>query len=343
VLLARSATRVPPLPRSGPGMGGTTNFPTSAFMISSDSGVRYACAPVSWGVQDDPGPGWKQPYEQVLDEIVSAGYEGTELGPYGYFPTDPEVLRPVLRQHGLALLSSFVPVPLTNEADSASVVNHVRRVGSLLSALEAPVLVLSGRQTPERQELAGRVPADGSKSLTAKQWKQVGKIVAEIETAASDYGLRLVFHPHVATYVETPWEVEHLFDSLRSTTVGLCLDTGHCLYGGGDPVEEARKYRTFLHYLHIKDVDATRFAEARQNELTFNEAVEAGVFSPVGQGCVPFPEFFKQLSSQRYSGWMVVEQDIIYGRSAIPPVESMRTSLDYLTGIAEGAKRETSA
>jgi inosose dehydratase len=297
---------------------------------------------VSWGVQDDPGLGWEQPYEQVLDEIVSAGYAGTELGPYGYFPTDPEVLGPILRQHNLALLSSFVPVPLTDEADSAAAVNHIRSVGSLLSALEAPLLVLADRQTPERQALAGRVPADGSKSLTANQWKQVGKIVGEIETAAADYGLRLVFHPHVATYVETPWEVERLFDSLRSTTVGLCLDTGHCVYGGGDPVEEARKYSTLLQYLHIKDIDATRLAEARQKELTFNEAIEAGVFSPAGQGCVRFPEFFKEISSQGYSGWMVVEQDIIYGKSAIPSVESMRTSLDYLKAVASGIKQEAS-
>jgi inosose dehydratase len=305
-------------------------------MNNSHSPFRFACAPVSWGVQDDPGLGWKQPYGQVLDEIVSAGYEGTELGPYGYFPTDPEVLGPILRQHGLVLLSSFVPAPLTGEADTASVISHIRSVGSLLSELQAPLLVLADRQTPERQQLAGRVPADGSKSLTANQWKEVGNLVAEIEAAAADYGLRLVFHPHVATYVETPWEVERFFDSLHSTTVGLCLDTGHCIYGGGDPLEEAWKYRNLLYYLHVKDVDATRLAEAREKKLAFNEAVEAGVFSPAGQGCVRFPEIFKELRSQGYSGWAVVEQDIIYGKSAIPPVESMRTSLDYLTEIASG-------
>jgi inosose dehydratase len=303
-------------------------------MEANHSPFRFACAPVSWGVQDDPGLGWKQPYEQVLDEIVSAGYEGTELGPYGYFPTDPEVLGPILRRHGLALLSSFVPIPLNGEADNASVISHIRSVGSLLSALEAPLLVLSDRQTPERQQLAGRVPADGSQSLTASQWKQVGKLVAEIEAAAADYGLKLVFHPHVATYVETPWEVERLFDSLRSSTVGLCLDTGHCIYGGGDPVEEAQKYRNLLHYLHVKDVDAARLAEARQKKLTFNEAVEAGIFSPAGQGCVRLPDFFKELRRQGYSGWIVVEQDILYGKSAVAPVESMRTSLHYLTEIA---------
>jgi inosose dehydratase len=312
------------------------------MMSSNGFPFRFGCAPVSWGVQDDPGLGWNQSYEQVLDEIVSAGYTGTELGPYGYFPTDPEVLGPILKKRDLALLSSFVPVPLTDEDDSAAAVTHVRSVGALLSELGAPLLVLADRQTLERQEIAGRVPADGSKSLTAGQWKQVAKIVAEIENAAADYGLRLVFHPHVATYVETPWEVERFFDSLRSATVGLCLDTGHCVYGGGDPVEEARKYKALLHYLHIKDIDASRLAEARQKKLTFNEAVELGVFSPAGQGCVRFPEFFKEISRQGYSGWMVVEQDIIYGKSAIPPVESMRTSLQHLKAVASGTGRPTS-
>lgn len=297
------------------------------------SRFQFACAPVSWGVQDDPGPGWEQPYEQVLDEIVTAGYTGTELGPYGYFPTDPAILGPVLSRRGLVLLSSFVPVPLADPAQNAAVIAHVRKVGALLSALKAPLLVLAGHQTPERQQLAGRVPADGSKSLAAAQWKQVGTIVGDVEKVAAEYALKLVFHPHVATEVETPWEVERLFDSLRSTTVGLCLDTGHCLYGGGDPVEEARKYHSLLRYVHIKDIDQSKLTDARNRGLTFNEAVEAGVFSPAGQGCVHFPNFFKELASQGYAGWMVVEQDVIYGKSAAAPVESMRSSLEYLKTI----------
>jgi inosose dehydratase len=302
-------------------------------MNPDGSRYQFASAPVSWGVQDDPGTGWEQPYEQVLSEIVSAGYAGTELGPYGYFPTDPEALGPILRRHGLALLSSFVPVPLTDASQSSAVVAHVRTVGALVAELGAPLLVLADRQTPDRQQLAGRIPADGSMSLEAREWRQVGRILEELEKAAADIGLGLVFHPHAATHVETPWEVERLFDSLRSTTVGLCLDTGHCFYGGGDPVDEARKYRARLRYVHIKDVDQAKLNQARQKKLTFDEAVELGVFSPTGQGCIPFPEFFKELAQQGYSGWMVVEQDVIYGKSVLPPIESMRTSLQYLKSV----------
>lgn len=295
--------------------------------------IRFAAAPVSWGVQDDPGPAWEQSFERVLDQIVSAGYTGTELGPYGFFPTDPRVLTESLDRRGLSLLSSFVPVPIADPSKQANVIDHVRKVGTLLSALGSKLLVLSDCQTPKRQALAGRVPVDGRESLTGEQWKQVASTVAEIENAAAEFGLRLVFHPHVATYVETPLEVERLFESLASTQVGLCLDTGHCVYGGGDPMEEARKYRSLLRYVHIKDIHARTLGEARRLELSFEEAVGAGVFSSIGEGCIDFDGFFRLMVQEAYSGWMVVEQDVIYDKTKIPPVESMCSSLKYLKNV----------
>lgn len=292
--------------------------------------IHFASAPVSWGVQDDRGPAWEQGYEQILQEIVSAGYTGTELGPYGYFPTDPTALNKTLQRMGLRLLSSFVPVPITDPSKTPNVIEHIGRVGSLLSALGAKLLVLSDCQTPERRQIAGRVPVNASKSLSAAQWKQVGALIGDVESAAAEFGLRVVFHPHVATFVETPFEVESLFDTLAATQVGLCLDTGHCVYGGGDPSDEGRKYRSLLRYVHIKDVNASVLGEARRKKLDFEGAVAAGVFSRIGEGCIDFEAFFRFLSESQYSGWVVVEQDVIYGQTAAHPVESMRASLDYL-------------
>ena len=295
--------------------------------------IRFACAPVSWGVQDDPGPAWEQPYERVLAEIASAGYTGTELGPYGYFPTDPRILGEALKPLRLSLLSCFVPVPISDPSRTAQVVEHVRKVGALLSVLGAKMLVLADCQTPERREMAGRVPADGSKSLGADQWKQVGAVIQQVSRAAKEFGLSLVFHPHVATFVETPREVECLFDVLAGGSVGLCLDTGHCVYGGGDPTDEARKYRPQLRYVHIKDINARVLGEARRSHFNFQQAVGAGVFSSIGDGCIDFRSFFQFLDASDYSGWAVVEQDVIYGKTTVPPVESMRASLSYLTKL----------
>ena len=295
--------------------------------------IQFAAAPVSWGVQDERGPAWEQPYERMLGEMVSAGYTGTELGPYGYFPADPGILNGALKHFGLSLLSSFVPVPLTDPSRVETVIEHVRRVGALLSALGARVLVLADCQTPERREIAGRVPVDGSKSLRLAQWQQVGAIIRQVERASAEFGLRVVFHPHVATFVETPLEVEYLFDALAGTQVGLCLDTGHCVYGGGDAVDEARKYRERLEYVHIKDVDARILGEARGKKLNFEQGVGAGVFSRIGAGCIDFEGFFRFLADRGYAGWAIVEQDVIYGKTSVAPVESMRASLSYLKNV----------
>lgn len=302
-------------------------------MAALSERFHFACAPVSWGVQDDPGPAWEQPYERILDEILAAGYTGTELGPYGYFPTDAKVLGGSLKSRKMSMLSSFVPVPIADPQAKDKVIEQVRRVGELLSSLGAKFLVLSDQQTPKRRRIAGRVPVDGRESLTAGQWKLVGEVVAEVERAADSFGLGLVFHPHVATYVETPLEVERFFESVRSTRIGLCLDTGHCVYGGGDPADEARKYRPLLRYVHIKDIDPQTLGRARRDHLDFEQAVGAGIFSPIGEGCIDFEGFLGLLGKNEFSGWMVVEQDVIYGQTKIPPVESMRNSLNYLKHV----------
>ena len=203
-------------------------------MTSLNSRFTFASAPDSWGVLDYPGPSWEQSYQKMLDEMVLAGYTGTELGPYGFFPTDPAVLSPELSKRNLKLLGSFVPAPLSDPASTKLVVDQIRKVGGLLAALGAPFLVLADAQSDERDRIAGRVPADGSKGLNADQWKQVAKVVAEAAQVTEEFGLDLVFHPHISTYVETAAETERFFDVTSATKIGLCLDTGHCDYAGDD-------------------------------------------------------------------------------------------------------------
>jgi inosose dehydratase len=302
-------------------------------MATIDLRFRFASAPVSWGVEDYPGPAWEQPYERILDEMVNGGFSGTELGPYGYFPTSAEVLRPVLEKKGLAMLSSFVPVSLADPAGRGSVIEHIRKVGKLLADLRAPYIVLADAESPERQNLAGRVPADGSHSLKASQWRGVAKLVAEAERVAADFGLDLVFHPHVGTYVETARETAQLFEAISGTKVGLCLDTGHCYYGGGDPVAEAERYKALLRYIHIKDINRGVLERAVRYGLNFGQAVEAGVFTPIGEGGIDFTGFLGKVAGNGYSGWLVIEQDVKFGATVVPPGESMAASLRYLRGI----------
>jgi len=302
------------------------------------SRFHFASAPDSWGVLDYPGPSWEQSYEKMLDEMVAAGYAGTELGPYGFFPTDAHVLQNELQKRRMKLLGSFVPVTLSDPAATKAVVEQIRKVGALLAALGAPFLVLADAQSAERNRISGCVPGDGSASLNPRQWKQVARVVADAERVAAEYGLDLVFHPHVATYVETPKEVERFFDVTSSTKIGLCLDTGHCVYGGGDASVEAGKYRSVLRFVHIKDVDEKVLGESRRKQLKFEEAIEAKVFTIVGQGSIDFPGFFKTLANNNYSGWMVVEQDVTFGATVVPPAESIAASLKYLLRVVNQVK-----
>ena len=293
----------------------------------------FASAPDSWGVLDYPGPSWEQSYEKMLDEMVEAGYTGSELGPYGFFPTDPKILQPQLEKRKLKLLASFVPVKMTDPAASQAVMERIRKVGDLLATLQAPFLVIADDQSPERNAFSGRAYDKDCPTLSAEQWKHIGKIVADAEKVANEFGLDLVFHPHVATYVETPEECERFYDATSHTNVGLCLDTGHCVYGYGDSVKEAEKYKSKLRFVHIKDCNTAVLAEARRNQWAFEEAIEHKVFTVIGQGNIDFPAFFRTLVKNGYSGWSVVEQDVKFGATPIPPAQSVAASLKYLRGV----------
>jgi inosose dehydratase len=311
------------------------------------SGIRerflFACAPDSWGVLDYPGPSWEQSCEAMLDEMVEAGYTGTELGPYGFFPTDPMVLKPELDSRKLKLLGSFVPVKMTDPSAGAAVMERIRKVGHLLATLKAPFLVMADDQSPERNAYSGRIYDAGCPTLSAHQWKHVGQIVANAEKVAKEFGLDLVFHPHVATYVESPEECERFFDVTSHTGVGLCLDTGHCLYGHGDPVKEAEKFKSKLRFVHLKDCDRKVLEEARRKKWTFEEAIEHKVFTIIGNGDIDFPAFFRCLLKNGYSGWSVVEQDVKFGHTEIPPKVSVAASRKYLNGVIDNLAQSASA
>jgi inosose dehydratase len=311
-------------------------------MKRSSERFLFASAPDSWGVLDYPGPSWEQSYEKMLDEMVEAGYTGTELGPYGFFPTDPEILQPQLAERKLKLLGSFVPVRMGDPAAGTEVIERIRKVGKLLATLKAPFLVMADDQTTERNAFSGRAYDKGCPTLDAGQWRHVGKIAADAEKVANEFGLDLVFHPHVATFVETPEECETFFNATSHTNVGLCLDTGHCVYGQGDSVKEAEKYKSKLRFVHIKDCNAKVLEDARANKWTFEEAIEHKVFTIIGQGDVDFPAFFRTLAKNGYSGWCVVEQDVKFGDTTVPPAESVAASLKYLRGVVEKLDTATS-
>ena len=273
--------------------------------------IRIANAPVSWGIYEFEGAAQKFTYQQVLDEIVEAGYTGIELGPWGFLPTDPERLREELGKRNLKLLSSFVPVKLVDRAAHEGGEQHALKVGRLLAALGAPYIVLADDNggVPELAAQAGR--RTGS-VLSADQWDVYAEGVNRIARKINDeLGLKIVFHHHCAGYVETPEETKQLMDRADYDLVGLCLDTGHWHYGGGDAVQAIRDFGERVRYLHLKDCSREIAERARREKLDYFQATADGVFCELGNGEVDFPTIIAEMEKLGYDGWAIVEQDVL--------------------------------
>ena len=272
--------------------------------------IHIASAPVSWGIYEFEGIEPRFPYATVLDQITEAGYTGIELGPYGYLPTDPALLRAELDPRGLRLLSAFVPVRLADRAAHANCVTEALKVGRRLAELDALCIVLAV-DNGSVDALVAQAGARSGSWLSAADWDVVAEGVNLIaERLRAETGLSVVFHHHCAGYVETPDETRALFDRVDES-VGLCLDTGHWHYAGGDALACVREYGERVRYLHLKDCHPAIAAESRAARRDYFEAVAAGVFCPLGEGEVDFAGVLKAMADAGYSGWAVVEQDIL--------------------------------
>ena len=205
--------------------------------------------------------------------------------------------------------------------------------GVLLAACGARFIVLVDAMWPEREAVAGRAASDGP-SLDAGEWKVLVENVRKVSSACRDLGLRCVFHHHAGTYIETPAELERLLTEVDEKEVGLCLDTGHYVYGGGDPVEALRRFGNRVEYLHLKDIRPAVLERARVDQVGFLEGVRRGVFCELGRGAVDFAALRNELQRLGYDGWVVVEQDVdLKNPAAPPPRESAHASRQYLSQV----------
>jgi inosose dehydratase len=299
--------------------------------------LKLGNAPVSWGVSEATGGRQPAP-EAFLREVAACGYRGIELGPLGYLPAGPDGLRASLDRHGLQLVGAFCPVTLHDRARRGAALADADRLIELLAACGAPMLVLADASDDRRRSAAGRVPADGSAGLTDAEWSVFAEGANEVARRAAARGLATSFHPHAATYVETPEEIEALLGRTDPSLVGLCLDTGHVTYGGGDPVAVARRYAARISHVHLKDVRRAILERTRDAGGLFATAVAAGVFAPLGAGDVDFGGVFGALGPG-YDGWLVVEQDRVVAETDAPTAakDDALRSLRYLEGRTDRA------
>ena len=296
--------------------------------------IKIANAPCSWGILEFDLEGEVAGYAQVLDEIAETGYIGTELGDWGFMPTDPKQLREEIHSRGLTLLGAFVPVMLKDPDAHASGIEMALRTARLMVEAEGdtPFIVLAddNGKIPERTQNAGRIlPAQ---SLTENEWKVFAEGAEKVARAVKkETGLRTVFHHHCAGYVESPIEVDVLMKSTDPTLLGLCFDTGHYRFGGGDPLLGLRTFKDRIWHVHFKDCQPEIAAKSRAEQWDYFTSVRNGIFCELGKGEIDFPLIKAELEKMGYDGWIVVEQDVLPGMGK--PKESAQRNRSYLANI----------
>jgi inosose dehydratase len=273
--------------------------------------IRVGNGPLSYGAfemtigvfPNVPGP------DVLLAEMAAAGYEGTELGPPGFFG-EGEELRRRLERHGLALTGGWCPVRFSEPEHLASDLAELERTLDLFEAGggTAPTPVFGDGGSVARRANPGGGARDRSLGLDEAGWARWRDGVRRAEEVAAGRGFSPALHPHACTYVEAPWEIER---ALELTDLGLVVDPGHLLVGGADPVEVLRAWGDRVTYVHAKDTRLEVVEQAIAERLDMLEAWRRGMFCGLGDGDVDLDRFFTELSAIGYSGWVIVEQDRI--------------------------------
>jgi inosose dehydratase len=278
--------------------------------------IKIANAPCSWGVLEFELEGKAPNYIQVLNEIKETGYEGTELGDWGFMPTIPDKLKAELTDRKLTMVGAFVPVLLKDKSKHNEGINTAIKTAKLMRDAGYPdsfiVLADENGSIPERTKNAGRITPE--LALSKDEWQTFSEGANELaRRVKNETGLRTVFHHHCGGYIETPEEVDKLMHLTDPNLLGLVLDMGHYKFGGGDPFEALKKYSDHIWHIHFKDCDDKIAAQSRKEKWDYFESVRNGVFSELGKGSVGFGAIADELKKMNYQGWIVVEQDVLPG------------------------------
>jgi inosose dehydratase len=293
---------------------------------------RLASAPVTWGVwertvdRDDLAPP-----ELLLGNVRDLGYRAIELGPLGYFGADSDAVRELLGRFELELVGAFVALPFTGEGFD---LDELRRVLEILRPWPSAIALLADAGTPERFAVAGQPDELQRTALRGAAFDEAASRLARAAELCGEAGVTAALHPEVGSYAEAPAEVEAFLDRVE---LGVCLDTGHTLIGGGDPVALARDWAGRLRHVHLKDVSGPLLERLRAGDVDVEAAWAEGLFCPFGEGAVDLPGVLAELES--YDGRLVLEQDRIAVRADdLPEVRAVeQRNLEFMEGVTARA------
>ena len=296
--------------------------------------LGVANAPCSWGVLEHESDSERPQFGQVLDEMAEAGYTGTELGDIGFLPADPDELRSELYDRDLQLVACFNVVNLSDPElgylGDQQALENAKLLAEVAGQNGIVILCDSIATDPTRLEYAGRIQPE--QVMEQGVWEHAAQVANQIATQVLETtGLRTAYHPHCATYVETPQEVEVLMEITHPHVLGLCVDTAHYSFGGGDPAQLIRRYGERVWHVHYKGFNANLADEARIREMNYREAIDLGVFSELNESHIDFGVITESLEDIGYEGWIVVEQDTYPEKGN--PLESAKRNRDFLKGL----------
>lgn len=276
--------------------------------------IKVAAAPVSWGVfEKTEGDPLQLAPEQMLDQMAAAGYTGTELGPPGYFGEAP-VMKQRLAARDLSLVGAFMPLRFSRAEHIEEDLEWMRGVLDLLEAgrpdeVMPKAILADASLEPERMRWAGQIDDHPEAELPAERF---GLLIDNMHRAgelARTRGFDPVLHFHAGSYCESSSEIHRVFDALDTSLVGMCLDTGHALFGGADPIEILDAYFESVRLVHVKDCDRGVLGQVCRSGGGLMEAWDRGVFCELGQGTAGLDPFLEALKARGYEGWVTVEQD----------------------------------
>lgn len=291
---------------------------------------RLAGAPISWGVSEVPSWGHRMAPLRVLDEMSELGLTATELGPPGYLPSEPGALRRELESRELRLVGGFVATVLHRPAQRQAALAEIAATAQTIAQSGGAVVVAAAAWEESGYERREALDRDGWKSLTES--------LATAEAVASAHDLAFAFHPHVGTAVEGLEAVRRL---LETSSVRLCLDSGHLFVAGADPLAVAVAAKDRVRLVHLKDVDAKLAARVRRGELGYGLAVRMGLFRPLGDGDVDVESLVGRLEAAGYGGWYVLEQDTALSAEPEPgegPIADVRRSVAFLQRLSSAGR-----
>lgn len=265
--------------------------------------VRIGINPITWTNDDVPELGGDTPLEVCLAETKQAGYAGTELG--GKFPRQSAVLKPIMAQFGLDVISGW----FDGRCDEKSVADEMDAITphlTLLRDMGCRHVVYADTSRGRHGAIWG--PISQRPSLTAAEWPAYGRKLTELAERMADFGVRMAFHHHMGTIVETDEEVGLLMQH-TGEAVGLLYDTGHSSFAGGDPLALVKKHVKRIVHVHCKDPRKDILEKARREDMSFMGAVMEGIFTVPGDGSIDYLPILRILRDNNYSGWLVVEAE----------------------------------